>query len=102
MSRLIVTAAAGSAVLAAAAFLAPAAATAAAAHHSSERTCPAARAGYAACLARVVTDSAGHPIARKVGPNATPAGYGPADIQSAYKLSSTAGAGRTVAIVDAY
>jgi subtilase family serine protease len=41
-------------------------------------------------------------MARKVGPNATPAGYGPADIQSAYKLSSTAGAGRTVAIVDAY
>jgi len=36
-------------------------------------------------------------------PNATPAGYGPADLQSAYNLpSSTAGAGQTVAIVDAY
>ncbi len=102
MSRLIVTAAAGSALLAAAAFLAPASATASVTHHSSERTCAAARAGYAACLARVVTDSAGHPMARTVRPNATPSGYGPADIQSAYKLSSTAGAGRTVAIVDAY
>ena len=102
MSRLIVTAAAGSALLAAAAFLAPASAAAAAAHHSSERTCPAARAGYAACLARVVTDSAGHPMAHKVGANATPAGYGPADIRSAYNLGSASGGGRTVAIVDAY
>src|ERR1700742_2844591 len=34
---------------------------------------------------------------------ATPSGYFPADLQSAYKLpSSTAGAGQTVAIVDAY
>lgn len=33
----------------------------------------------------------------------TPAGYGPADLRSAYALpSATAGAGRTVAIVDAY
>jgi subtilase family serine protease len=32
-----------------------------------------------------------------------PTGYGPADLQSAYKLpSSTAGSGQTVAIVDAY
>jgi subtilase family serine protease len=35
--------------------------------------------------------------------NATPSGYGPSSIQSAYKLpSSTAGSGETVAIVDAY
>jgi subtilase family serine protease len=34
---------------------------------------------------------------------ATPSGYGPADLQSAYNLpSSTAGSGETVAIVDAY
>ncbi len=41
----------------------------------------------------------------QVTPNATPAGYGPADLQSAYKLASaaaSAGAGQTVAIVDAY
>src|SRR5207248_8848239 len=32
-----------------------------------------------------------------------PSGYGPADLQAAYTLpSSTAGAGQTVAIVDAY
>src|ERR671932_1471132 len=32
-----------------------------------------------------------------------PSGYGPADLQSAYKLpSSTAGSGQTVAIVDAF
>ena len=39
-----------------------------------------------------------------VKPNAaTPSGYFPADLQSAYKLpSSTAGAGQTVAIVDAF
>jgi subtilase family serine protease len=36
----------------------------------------------------------------KVTPNATPAGYGPADIRSAYHL--TASTGGTVAIVDAY
>ncbi len=102
MSRLIVTVGAATAALAAAAFIAPAAATASATHHSSERTCAAARAGFAACLARVVTDSAGHPMARKVAPNATPSGYGPADIRSAYNLGSASGAGRTVAIVDAY
>src|SRR5436853_3971015 len=35
-------------------------------------------------------------------PNVTPSGYGPADLQSAYKLSDASGGGRTVAIVDAY
>ncbi len=35
--------------------------------------------------------------------NATPSGYGPSDLQSAYALpSSSAGSGQTVAIVDAY
>lgn len=35
--------------------------------------------------------------------NITPSGYGPADLRSAYALpSTTAGAGQTVAIVDAY
>jgi subtilase family serine protease len=38
-----------------------------------------------------------------VNANVTPAGYGPADLQSAYNLpSGTAGTGQTVAIVDAY
>src|ERR671933_793429 len=41
----------------------------------------------------------------KSGPTqkaATPKGYFPADLQSAYNLPSDAGAGQTVAIVDAY
>ena len=62
--------------------------------------CAAPKAGQLACLAVVRTDVRGH-----VGlmPNATPAGYGPSDLQSAYALpSATAGAGQTVAIVDAF
>jgi subtilase family serine protease len=104
MSRLTLTAAAAGAALAVTALAAPVAASAAsgAAHHSSERTCASPRAGFAACLARVITDSSGHPMAHKVGPNATPAGYGPADIRAAYNLGSASGSGRTVAIVDAY
>src|SRR6185369_11895676 len=43
---------------------------------------------------------AAHPDA--VTPNATPSGYGPSNLQSAYKLPTTAGAGMTVAIVDAF
>jgi subtilase family serine protease len=34
--------------------------------------------------------------------HATPAGFGPTDIQSAYKLAGSSSGGRTVAIVDAY
>jgi subtilase family serine protease len=34
--------------------------------------------------------------------SATPAGYGPLDLQSAYKLNGSSSGGRTVAIVDAY
>jgi hypothetical protein len=54
--------------------------------------------GFAHCDALVRTDAG----AKAIQPNALPAGLGPADLQSAYKLpSSTAGGGRTVAIVDA-
>jgi subtilase family serine protease len=63
--------------------------------HGSARTCPAASTGFAACLARVVLDASGKPLA-----TSGPSGYGPADIRSAYKLTA-AGSG-TVAIVDAY
>src|SRR5262249_50849655 len=65
---------------------------------SVQRVCGAAKPGFRACFAerRVSTSSALQPFA-------TPSGYGPPDIQSAYKLPGTgAGAGRTVAIVDAY
>ncbi|HEV2347540.1 MAG TPA: S53 family peptidase [Actinocrinis sp.] len=72
-------------------------ATSEAAH--SVRVCAAPTRGYAACHAWVRTDS----TAARVAPNATPSGYGPSDLQSAYSLpSATAGSGQTVAIVDAY
>jgi len=62
--------------------------------HAAVRVCATAP-GTAACHALLRTD---------LGPAAaTPSGYVPADLQSAYKLpSGTAGGGRTVAIVDAY
>jgi subtilase family serine protease len=64
--------------------------------HSSARVCAAAP-GTATCHALVRTDVAARPAA------ATPSGYVPADLQSAYKLpSATAGGGQTVAIVDAF
>lgn len=56
--------------------------------------------GDAACHARVVTDAADNVTA-----TATPAGYGPADLSSAYQLPTAApaaGSGPTIAIVDAY
>jgi subtilase family serine protease len=58
-------------------------------------------AGVAHCDARVVT---GGVLANGLKPNAaTPSGFFPADLQSAYNLpSATAGSGQTVAIVDAY
>jgi hypothetical protein len=85
------------AALTTAVLTAPTSSAAPAAGHGSERTCPAAPAGFAACLARVVTDSQGKPLA-----TSAPSGYGTADIRAAYNLGGTSGAGRTVAIVDAY
>ena len=70
------------------------------ADHHTKRVCAPARAGRTACQAKVWTDATGTAVA-----NATPAGYGPADLQGAYKLTSLSagrGAGKTVAIVDAY
>jgi subtilase family serine protease len=65
------------------------------------RVCAQAARGHAACNALRVDPVA---VAGSVTPNATtPSGIFPADIQSAYKLpGATAGAGRTVAIVDAF
>jgi hypothetical protein len=55
--------------------------------------------GYAGCLA--IADTA-VPPQTTVSPASTPSGYGPADLQSAYSLPTSAGGGATVAIVDAY
>ena len=54
-------------------------------------------AGNANCHARVVTDHKGTP---QVTP--APAGYGPAQFRGAYGLPTSAPAGQTIAIVDAY
>jgi len=96
----------GLAALAAAAFtfvaVAPLAAAAPPGHglaHRNVKVCDAPRPGDAACHAvrhdTVTPDG-------QVTPNVTPAGYGPSDLQSAYKLPSAAGSKPTVAIVDAY
>jgi hypothetical protein len=51
---------------------------------------------------RCFGEAVGH--GRNLGPQVMkgPAGYGPAQIQSAYKLGGLSSGGRTVAIVDAY
>jgi len=70
-----------------------------------QRACAApAKAGVAACLTLVRTDvtqkAAGLPALNQA-PSGV--GYGPSSLQSAYKLpSASAGAGQTVAVVDAY
>jgi subtilase family serine protease len=67
-------------------------------HASSAAVCPAA-VGAAHCHALVVTDSVGNPKAASA-----PYGLSPATIKSVYNFptSLTAGAGKTIAIVDAY
>ena len=100
MKRFTLTAAAGTTLLvaalstAASATATPSAPTTA---RHSERVCAAAPAGFAACAAQVVVDSSGKPAV-----TGTPSGKSPANIQSAYALSTSAGSGTTVAIVDAY
>jgi subtilase family serine protease len=58
-------------------------------------------AGTARCFAHVVTDARGNPHNGKLNPAATPSGYGPAQLQSAYNIPAGTGA-PTVAIVDAF
>ena len=56
------------------------------------------RPGEMRCLALVRDDAASH----EFGPDGSPAGYGPADLQSAYNFNPTGGSGVTVAIIDAF
>jgi subtilase family serine protease len=67
--------------------------------HSSVRACPGSPVGTADCNALVAADGAGQPFA-----SISPTGLSPATIKSVYSFStsSTAGAGQTIAIVDAY
>ncbi len=57
--------------------------------------------GTARCNAHVVTDAQGNPRNGRLSANATPGGYGPSDLRSAYNITSS-GSGTTIAIVDAY
>jgi subtilase family serine protease len=64
------------------------------------KVCGAVTGHFARCNSDKVTDANGHPLV-----TAAPAGYGPADLQSAYGLtaqSASGGVGQTIAIVDAY
>ncbi|MET9360921.1 S53 family peptidase [Streptomyces sp. NPDC006632] len=77
-----------------------------AAHVTTVRSCAApTRVDVMACKALKVTGGtvASAHTERSLTGAAAPSGLGPSSLQSAYKLpSSTAGSGRTVAIVDAY
>jgi len=65
--------------------------------------CPGSAApGSARCHAHVVTDREGKALERNATPNIAPAGFGPADLRSAYNVTATGSAAVTVAIVDAY
>jgi subtilase family serine protease len=65
--------------------------------HGIGHACGPAADGDARCHAQMLLGPDGTALV-----TSTPAGYGPADLQSAYKLSSTGGTGMTVALVDAY
>jgi subtilase family serine protease len=100
-SRRIAVSVAGAAALAVSGLAASAGSATAAAHplawtHSCATP---AHAGLLACNALRVTSTI-EPAA--VGVHATPSGYGPSDLRSAYALPANGGSGQTVAIVDAY
>ena len=63
------------------------------ARHWTKPNCPITpRVGVAACFSHTVTDANGKILAA-----ATPQGYGPSDLASAYGLPSTGGSGATIA-----
>jgi hypothetical protein len=69
-----------------------------------KRACPVAKPGQMACMVLERTNVKQR-AQRTLAPDAAPVGdgYGPSNLQSAYDLpSSTAGSGKTVAVVDAY
>lgn len=61
--------------------------------HRAVKVCAAPQADTATCHSWVRVD---------VAPQVTPAGYGPADLRSAYNLTSSVSASQTIAIVDAF
>jgi hypothetical protein len=66
-----------------------------------KRVCGPPRPGYATCMS--IERTTGVTAHRGVfAAGRSPAGYGPADLRSAYNLPASGGSGQTVAIVDAY
>ena len=65
--------------------------------HRHAKVCPSAAPETARCHAWVRVDDAAQPMAA-----AAPSGYGPADLRSAYNLTSSGSSSQTIAIVDAY
>ncbi len=65
----------------------------------AKRVCAKASAGHAACFAKVLVNKKGA-VPMATSPLAT--ALSPAQLRAAYNLNGTSGAGRTVAIVDAY
>ena len=75
------------------------------------RVCDDPAPGEAQCHSHVVTDNQGSPLTDHsregrpmagVTPNATPSGYSPNDLRSAYGVAGSGSASTTIAIVDAY
>ncbi|MFF1338477.1 putative Ig domain-containing protein [Streptomyces sp. NPDC058290] len=78
----------------------PAPATPASSGVHTQRLCSEpTKAGFMACHALARTDLKQQ---LSLAPNILPSGYGPTDLQGAYALPASAGAGATVAIIDAY
>jgi subtilase family serine protease len=65
----------------------------------AQRVCATPAAGHAACMSKVLVNSKGA-IPQATKPLST--ALSPAQVRAAYGLNGTSGAGRTVAIVDAY
>ncbi|MEI9933222.1 MAG: hypothetical protein WDM89_22490 [Rhizomicrobium sp.] len=61
--------------------------------------CGAASVGFARCHARIVTDVAGNAIQHD---SSRISGYGPADLQSAYKITGSGSSSTIMAVVDAF
>lgn len=97
MRGLRMIAAAGAAMVAIAAGVQSMAPSAGADTYSVNPVCSKPRPGHAQCFALQVRTTS-----RSANPAVVPAGYHPADLQSAYKQTSTTGVGQTVAIVDAF
>lgn len=100
LPALVLATVAGTFSLPGAASAAPAGSGAAAGKADVTAVCPTAKKGQSTCFALRRNDIAAR---RGLQPaDSTPAGYGPADLQSAYRLPADGGAGATVAIVDAF